>query len=59
MAARSKAIAANKETCGAFEPCLWGDFFVTYTPTPSKARIYLSLPTIVDIVYIKNIYRSV
>jgi len=32
--AASKAIVANKETCAAFEPCLWGDFFVTYTPPP-------------------------
>ncbi|RCV39533.1 hypothetical protein SETIT_8G232200v2 [Setaria italica] len=34
--AASKAIVANKEACGAFEPCLWGDFFVNYTPTSSQ-----------------------
>ncbi|OEL38904.1 (S)-beta-bisabolene synthase [Dichanthelium oligosanthes] len=46
MAAASK-VAAKQETgdatvaaaaaaAGPFEPCVWGDFFVTYTPPPSQ-----------------------
>ncbi|CAO2142753.1 unnamed protein product [Urochloa humidicola] len=27
-------MAASKEAISAFESCLWGDFFVTYTPPP-------------------------
>ncbi|CAO2150123.1 unnamed protein product [Urochloa humidicola] len=27
-------MAVSKEAISAFESCLWGDFFVTYTPPP-------------------------
>ena len=26
-------------TAGAFEPCAWGDFFVTYAPPVSQVRV--------------------
>ena len=37
--AASKDIVANKEAISAFEPSLWGDFFVTYTSPPLQACI--------------------
>ena len=37
--AASKDIVSNKEVISAFEPSLWGDFFVTYTSPPLQACI--------------------
>ncbi|CAN6382046.1 unnamed protein product [Urochloa humidicola] len=31
-------MAASKEAIDAFEPCLWGDYFVTYNPPPLQQR---------------------
>lgn len=33
--------ASKAETDGAFEPCVWGDFFVTYTPPISQACMHI------------------
>ena len=55
--AASKDIVANKEAISAFEPSLWGDFFVTYISPPLQACIcnFISCQHAIFIISLNNL----